>query len=108
MLTRADVVDIIMERLAFPPAGGPLPLGRGGGPPGRAALAPEAPNEARTPPGGGGAAAPPRAGRPFLSEYDVKMRLTPQSQQLKIPGDAILSPLAADWLVLRGIKIIRE
>ena len=47
-------------------------------------------------------------GRPFLSEYDIKKRLTPGGMRLTIPGNAILSPLVADWLTLRGIEVIRE
>lgn len=47
-------------------------------------------------------------GRPFLTEYDIKKRLTAGRTDLTIPRDAILSPLAADWLVLKGVKIIRE
>ena len=48
------------------------------------------------------------AGRPFLSESDIKKRLTPGGLRLTIPGNAILSPLVADWLTLRGIEVIRE
>ena len=47
-------------------------------------------------------------GRLFLSEYDIKKRLTPGGLSLTIPGNAILSPLVADWLTLRGIEVIRE
>jgi len=44
----------------------------------------------------------------FLSEYDIKKRLTPGGLHLTIPGNAILSPLVSDWLTLRGIEVIRE
>jgi hypothetical protein len=44
----------------------------------------------------------------FLSEYDIKKRLTPGGMRLTIPGNAILSPLVSDWLILRGIEVIRE
>jgi hypothetical protein len=57
--------------------------------------------------GGGTAAVKPR-GRLFLSEYDVKKRLTPGAQHLTIPEGAIISPLALDWLVLQGIKVVRN
>lgn len=53
-------------------------------------------------------APPSPRGRPFLSEYDIKKRLTPNSKRLTIPRDAILSPLAQDWLVLQGIQIVKE
>jgi hypothetical protein len=53
---------------------------------------------------------PPMAprGRVFLTEYEIKKRLTPRTQQLTIPREAILSPLALEWLALEGIKIVRE
>ncbi|MDE2236340.1 MAG: hypothetical protein KGK30_00470 [Elusimicrobia bacterium] len=47
-------------------------------------------------------------GRPFLSEHDIKRRLTAGQGRLTIARDAILSPLAADWLVLKGIVVVRE
>jgi hypothetical protein len=47
-------------------------------------------------------------GRLFLSEYDIKKRLTPGGVRLTIPENAILSPLVSDWLTLRGIEVIRE
>lgn len=46
-------------------------------------------------------------GRLFLSEHDIKKRLTPGGLRLTIPGTAILSPLVTDWLTLRGIEIVR-
>ncbi len=47
-------------------------------------------------------------GRVFLSEHDVKKRLTPGGVRLTIPESAILSPLVTDWLILKGIEIVKE
>jgi hypothetical protein len=47
------------------------------------------------------------AGRVFLSEYDIKKRLTPDGLSLTIPVNAILSPLVTDWLTLSGIEVVR-
>lgn len=77
MLTREDLVDLLMEHLRAKP--------------GKAMARMHAPQ-----------------GRIFLAEHEIKKMLTPGSRQLTIPRDAILSPLACDWLVLQGIKIIRE
>jgi len=93
MLTRDDIIDIILERI-------------GGG----VGIRPRAPRAAALP-----APAPARdrrdeepRGRKFLSEYDIRKQLTVNSQELRIPKDSIISPLAEDWLTLRRIKIIRE
>ena len=51
---------------------------------------------------------PALKGREFLSEYVIKKALTPGEERITIPKDAIISPLAADWLILKGIKIIRS
>jgi hypothetical protein len=74
VLTRDDVIDILVSGLAKAGPGAPAPA----------------------------------KGRPFLSEYDIKKRLTPGGNRLTIPGQAIVSPLALDWLTLRGIEIVRE
>lgn len=83
MFTRNDLVDVILRHLA--------------------AVEPVPPDKERP-------RHPPMLpkGRIFLSEYELKKRLTPQAQQLKIPRGAIVSPLAADWLVLKGVRIIEE
>ena len=47
-------------------------------------------------------------GRPFLTEYDIKKALTPGALVLTIPRDAIVSPLAEDWLALKGVVIARS
>jgi hypothetical protein len=47
-------------------------------------------------------------GRIFLSEYEIKKRLTVSGEHLTIPREAIISPLAMDWLILKGIQIVRE
>jgi len=94
MLTRDDLIDIVLEKLGDAssergrmsrPA--PAPCGADG-------VRPRLDREPR--------------GRLFLSEYDIRKRLTVNSQELKIPQDAIISPLALDGLTLRRIKIIRE
>jgi len=81
MLTRDDLIDIFVAGLAKATPGVPVA---------RAWLS--------TGP----------AGRVFLSEYDIKKRLTPGGLRLTIPGNAILSPLVSDWLTLRGIEVMRE
>lgn len=81
MLTRDDLIDIVIAYLAK--AKGAV-----------AALRPWAPK------------GPFR--KVFLSEYDIKKRLTPGGMRLTIPENTILSPLATDWLTLRGIEVVRE
>jgi len=95
MFTRNDLVDLIARHLSAAQAG------------------PAAEAAPRGEQADAGAEEPRLApmlpkGRLFLSEYDVKKRLTPDAQELKIPGETILSPLVSDWLVLKGIKIVRE
>ena len=83
MLTRDDLIDIVLERLSQ--ASSPAP---------------------RSP--SAGAREPGARGRLFLSEYDIKKRLTGGRQELRIPQGAILSPLALDWLALQRVRIVRE
>ena len=47
-------------------------------------------------------------GRPFLTEWDIKKRLTGGKTRLTLHKDAIISPLATDWLILNRIEIVRE
>lgn len=82
MLTRDDLIDIVLAALSKGKA---------------AAKAVARPWRKDGPPG-----------RPFLSEYDIKKRLTPGGTRLTIPGNAIISPLVSDWLTLKGIDVIRE
>lgn len=84
MLTRDDLIDLLVAGLAEAgPAAAVPAVGR--------ATAPEGP-----------------FGRPFLSEYDIKKRLTPDGKRLTIPKNSIVSPLALEWLMLKGIEIVRE
>ncbi len=85
MFTRNDLIDIFLRHLS--------------------AASPAAPGDAHK------ERSPERllpSGRVFLSEHEIKKMLTPQAQLLKIPREAIISPAAVDWLILRGIKIVRE
>ncbi|OGR86771.1 MAG: hypothetical protein A3A86_01780 [Elusimicrobia bacterium RIFCSPLOWO2_01_FULL_60_11] len=50
---------------------------------------------------------PRRSARLFLSEYEIKRMITPD-KILRVPGNAILSPLALDWLLLKGVQVVRE
>ena len=45
-------------------------------------------------------------GRKFFSEYEIKKMI--KDNVLKVPASAIVSPLAQDWLALKGVKIVRE
>jgi len=80
VLTRDDLIDILVAGLAKAKPGGP-------------AARPWRPKGPE--------------GRPFLSEYDIKKRLTAGGLRLTIPENAIVSPLVADWLTLRGIEVVR-
>lgn len=46
-------------------------------------------------------------GRRFLSEYEIKNLLTSEGKRLTIPSNSIVSPLALDWLTLRGVEIVK-
>ena len=81
MLTRNDIIDVILRHLSRSLAGPFRPQA--------------APNDKP-------------AGRLFLTEHEIKKRLTSHPEELKIPKNAILSPLAEDWILLKGIRVIRE
>ena len=89
MLTRDDLIDLLVAGLAKagPAAAAPVP----------------APAEGRA-----AGSLQTISGRPFLSEYEIKKRLTPGSNRLTIPKRSIISPAAVDWLTLKGIEIVRE
>jgi len=49
-------------------------------------------------------------GRKLITEYDIKqiLKQNPNIKEIKIPKDAILSPLAEDFVFARNIRIVRE
>ncbi|MBI5245142.1 MAG: hypothetical protein HY922_15880 [Elusimicrobia bacterium] len=108
MFTRDDLIDAILRRLReSSPASGERPA------PARAAL-PSAPppdaDIARVRERTSQAPQPPRflKGRRFLTEHEIKKALTPGARVLTIPTGAIVSPLAQEWLALKGIEIVRS
>lgn len=86
MFTKDDLVDLLFEALA----------GKNRAP------TPAVPEPGKKAPESG-----PR-GRVFLSEYEIRRRLTGGARDLRIPRGAIISPLAQDWLQLQGIRIVEE
>jgi len=52
-------------------------------------------------------AAPKSAVRRFFSEYEIK-KMIGRGNILKVPANAILSPLAQEWLTLSGVRVERE
>jgi len=62
--------------------------------------------------GGGAQARPQKApaprGRRFISEYELRRMIAPGASRVLVPKDAIVSPMALDWLVLKGIAVERE
>jgi len=99
VFTRDDLIDAIVRHLQKAQAAGsrmsPKPF-----PP----LLPVASSVKRSP------AQPPPGprGRLFVTELDIKKRLTAGQTRLTLPADAIVSPLAADWLVLKGITVVYQ
>lgn len=90
MLTRDDLIDLIVSQLKPVKAEIPAP-------------APSTPVD--RPKAGKGSDGP--AGRIFVSEYEIKKMLKPGAKELQLPARAIVSPLAADWLTLQGVRIVR-
>lgn len=46
--------------------------------------------------------------RPFISDFMVRHMVSKDKKEIRIPKNAIVSPLAEEWLTLNGIKIKRE
>jgi len=88
VLTRDDLIDLLVAGLAKT---GPA----------AASSAPAAPLRPKN-------GLPDVSGRLFLTEHEIKKRLTPGGNRLTIPKNSIISPQASDWLTLRGIQIVRE
>jgi len=87
VLTRDDLIDLIVAGLA---KAGPASVVPGA-----------APSRPKT-------GLPDVSGRLFLTEREIKKRLTPGGNRLTIPKNSIVSPQAVDWLTLQGIQIVRE
>lgn len=101
MFSDNDLIDAILRELKRreAPSGGATPATPQNGakpapptPPARWKFTPE----------------PGPKGRPFLTEAVIRKALTPGARHLTIARDAIVSPLALDWLALSGIQLIRE
>lgn len=80
MLTKGAIEDLIAEHLARSNGQGRPAV------PGRAAAAKKV----------------------FLSDYELKQLLAPGARAVKVPANAILSPLSLDWLDYEGITVVRE
>ena len=46
--------------------------------------------------------------RVFLSDFEIRRRITPGARSITVPGNAIISPLSLDWLEYEGIAVIRS
>ena len=46
--------------------------------------------------------------RIFFSDYDIRKLLLPKAKVLRVPINAIISPLSLDWIEFDGIKIVYE
>ena len=114
MFTDDDLIDCILEALAVrgrPEPGGAqadAPAAAAASDPGLASPSPRDPPAGTTEGPPGRWRETPLRGRRFLSEREIRKALTPGAQQLTIAKDAIVSPLALDWLALKGIRIVRE
>ena len=87
MLTRDDLIDLLVAGLAKAGPAAAVPAAAPGRPKG---------------------SLPDVSGRLFLTEREIKKRLTHGGNRLTIPKNSIVSPQAVDWLTLQGIQIVRE
>ena len=77
MLTKGDIADIISERL-------------------------ERGSAIRTP-----AASRPLPKRVFISDWELRRMFKEGQKSVKVPANAIISPLSMDWLDYNGIEVVR-
>lgn len=78
MLTKGAIEDLIMQHLSGRSPGG----------------APAAPGKAA-------------AGRKvFLSDWELRRLHRPGERTVRVPANAIISPLSLDWLDYEGIKVL--
>ncbi|MFH2069626.1 MAG: hypothetical protein ABIJ11_00240 [Elusimicrobiota bacterium] len=47
-------------------------------------------------------------GRPFISEYQVRDLIKDGAKEIRVPGNAIISPLAQDTIQEKGIRVVFE
>jgi len=83
MLTKGDIADIICEHL-----------------PGLSGARAVAPAQA--------AASRPLPKRVFISDWELKKMFKPGQKTVKIPSNAIVSPLSMDWLDYIGVEVLRD
>jgi hypothetical protein len=86
MLTKGDIADVIAERLGLQPAAGPARLS-----------SPAVP-----------AASRPLPKKVFVSDWELRRVFKEGQKTIRLPANAIVSPLSEDWLDYQGVKIIRE
>jgi hypothetical protein len=77
LLTRADLLDIIVEAVA------------------RSGRAPDC----------GVALRPAATRRVFLSDWELRRMRVPGARTMKVPRGSLISPLSRDWLDYEGVKI---
>jgi hypothetical protein len=44
----------------------------------------------------------------FLSDREIKRLYQPGARSVRVPFNAIVSPLAAEWLDYEGVAVVRE
>jgi hypothetical protein len=44
----------------------------------------------------------------FLSDWELRRIYVPGARSVKVPANAIISPLSLDWLDFNAIEVIKE
>ncbi len=44
----------------------------------------------------------------FLSDFELKKKFIPGAGSISVPANAIISPLALDWIDFNGIRVVRD
>lgn len=48
------------------------------------------------------------AKRVFLSDWELRRSYKPGDRTVKVPANAIISPLSLDWIEFNGVQVVRE